>query len=1343
MKRRTVLLWLITAMMLLLCFGFIVACSQEGDPLLLSASNVTLEAYDDYQISVEEETDSPVVWSSSDESIATVSDDGLVSCLGETGDITITAQMGNKIGECAVHIVDSGLTPRLNGDAQTAYVNGVSAPDVYVQYNDNRYTEFTISSITVADTALAIVEDGKLKGVSAGETSFTMEAVWKGQTVRTRTPIALTVLPEYVITTDAQTYSIYDVNENSSVKRRTAEIDAELYVRGVLQEDATFSIQGEGLGTEYTAEGLTVTAGTITEQVTRTLTISAQVDGQTVETTVTLEVCPAFEQRDTDEFVVFGSAVFEQIDSGEKVGERQNVYRYFTGENCANSNNDWIVWGNQLQLQPLASSGTTSAYQNIVLEDGVALVSFDVFYAGQTVGGAKQYRGINVNLQYGPYSGDSTYYVDHVKNVPERIIVDDGKITNTLVPEKWVTFYVDLRVMEKYSQIDTYIFSIRANDTTYVDNVRFWYDDSAIAGLDRSQIDLNERVVEQDSQNASRYRASENEFMPFSIAFTDFSRKEESGEAYYHYAAKQPAGTGYQNWIRSQRKIFPWHVYYERAIGEGFQYFSFDYRYVAGTPVMYVYDDTMSDSTAQTVTLLGMVNNPNVFIFQNGKRITSIPEGEWVSIVVPINSSGSSTKDSIYLSCDDPITSAAVTQFDVRTCNYWKDQSWLYDAGYGSESLLEVQVDSYDYAIDGERTALSSLIRVTWRGHSISDYTISDFSVINGSDVLSYDEETHELIISEQEEDLKVREADATFFVSYTENDHKESIQCTLHVVAYPKDAILIEEDEYSVYCGTNADFVSERSITIEVASLIVNGVPASSVNEVKARVISGEEYVSVSGLTVTGISIGEAVVQLYYEKTDGSEVTVDVTVNVHDGAIDAAWVKRDSGSASVITLEPAEDADGRYGVLWYTVSSDVWNNYIVLEASAHTSAGGTVSTAQAMQNMYNNNYNYVAFDFKVPAGTQFYLYAPAGTAYANIRIVAGSALGSTDLPASVYDANGMILQEGEIIQANAWYTLVLKYDRAADSTQWACVRIMHTAGEGIYLDNTIYAYDETAALPDAAKELSVNIPETVYESWDGKATISVTATIGGEEVPATISYTVLSGGASCDSNGVVTLPENGTDEVSVQVSVTYEGQVKTGTVTVQRGLLEEQAAGEAWGLKDNTQNSYTASPDSEFGSYILSTDVWNDYLVLKECDGRMCSDREWSTTQEAIEHMRESNYNIIVFKIKVTDGVARIYVPVNEGNQNYVSLGSGKYTVNPEVQNTGTTTVSESAEGYLTVYDAEGNKLQNGDDVSNDIEYTVVIKYNHSYSIGGRGEVCIKGSACKAELSGVAFWAA
>ena len=107
MKRRTVLLWLITAMMLLLCFGFIVACSQEGDPLLLSASNVTLEAYDDYQISVEEETDSPVVWSSSDESIATVSDDGLVSCLGETGDITITAQMGNKIGECALHIVDS------------------------------------------------------------------------------------------------------------------------------------------------------------------------------------------------------------------------------------------------------------------------------------------------------------------------------------------------------------------------------------------------------------------------------------------------------------------------------------------------------------------------------------------------------------------------------------------------------------------------------------------------------------------------------------------------------------------------------------------------------------------------------------------------------------------------------------------------------------------------------------------------------------------------------------------------------------------------------------------------------------------------------------------------------------------------------------------------------------------------------------------------------------------------------------------------------------------------------------------------------------------------------------
>lgn len=1326
--------WKVSLLLLavtLLVAGIGAACAQTGDPLSLSASEVTLEAYDDYQLSVEGVT-GEVAWSSSDESIATVSADGVVSCLGKTGDVTITADADGRSGSCAVRVVDSGLTPRLMGEAQTAYVNGITVPDVYIRYNDREYTNFKISTVTVADPSLATEEDGGIRGIAEGETTVEITVLWKGLTVSARSAFDLTILPEYVVTTDASTYTVYDVNENSPVKSRTAEIGATLFVRG-RETKAEFSVTGDGLGTLYTADGLTVTAGDIARTSQTTLTVTAQAEGKSASAQVTLVLCPAYDLRPLTEFSVAnsgaGGAVYEP--SEETVAQRTGVYRYYTGEDCANEGNDWIKWGNQIELQSLKTLNSTSAYQNIVVEDGVVLVSFDVYYAGQTVNDARQYRGVNFNAQYGPYSSDSVYYIDHAKNMPERLIVNNGVLTNTLPAETWVTFFVDLRELDAYSQIDTYLCSSRAGDTTYIDNVRFWFDDSALENVDRSGADTAQRTLTQNAENAARYNAPENEFIVYSPAFTSLVKTEatDTEEAYYTYKSLAPAGSGWQNWIRSQRKITPWQVYYGNAAAQELRWFSFDYRYVAGAPKLFAYDSTLTSSEARTVSLRGVVENPNIFVFQDGKRIKAIPDNEWVSIVVAINP-GASAYDTLYLSCDDAAASPA-TQFDVRNCNYWTDSSWRYDSGYGYDNLLEVQASNYDYAIDGTAMSLADFLRVTWRGKSVTGYTVSDFT---GADFVSYDPEEGELIISPAAESGgAMREADISFTVSYGEGEHKESVACVMHVVAYPMDTLIVNQSEYSVYCGTNEEFASERTAELGVNTLIVDGEPVSA-SEVAARIVSGEEYIILDGMTVTGVSAGTAVVELYYTKAGGEEITSRISIHVHNGSFVAEWAEYEKEDPNAILFEEVDGIGGRDGVMHYAINGDIWNNSIVLAETQHTGVGGTMTTAEAMNNMYAKNYNYIAFDFYLTAGTTIRIAGPSGTAYANLVIAAGSAptavtsAGEVRLPATIYNEYGVALAEDAVIAADAWYTVVFQYNRSASSGQWACVRILNTAGSGTYLDRTLYGYDAASVTPEVSTELVADIPANVTGTWNGTAYIPVAAYVAGEPVEASIEYKVSDASAATCVSGVVTFLKN--EAVSVTVTVSYDGQNVQGTVTATPAAVTSQTASEAWGMR-GSDFTFVVNEETGFGTFTLSTSIWNSYICLKECDGYWGTNPELSSTAEAIAHMRENNYNVIVFKVKVTSGTARIYAPTTGNAQSYVSISN---TYVPQA----------GIEDYIMVYDANGNALTSGASTPYGTEYTVVIHYNVNNAMtGGYGEICIKGQACVVEVGGVSFYSA
>ena len=498
--------------------------------------------------------------------------------------------------------------------------------------------------------------------------------------------------------------------------------------------------------------------------------------------------------------------------------------------------------------------------------------------------------------------------------------------------------------------------------------------------------------------------------------------------------------------------------------------------------------------------------------------------------------------------------------------------------------------------------------------------------------------------------------------------------------------------------------------------------------------------------MTVTGVSVGTAVVELYYVKSDGAEITAQVTINVHNGAFAAEWAQVVAAEGA-LTYEEADGIGGRDGVMHFNVngSNNVWSNYLVLSETRHTGAGGTMSTTEAMNNMYSKNYNYIAFDFYLTAGTTLRLTGPDGIKFANIIFTPGSAAtysagtvyddGTTQyskIPATIYNQYGIALSEDAVIAAETWYTVVFQYNRAANSGQWACVQLIRTAGSDVYLDNTRYGYDAACLTPEVSTELVAEIPASVSGTWNGTAVIPVAAYVAGETVTATVSYSVSDETAATCTDGVVTFLKN--EPVTVTVTVSYNGQQVQQTVTATPATVMSQSASAAWELAGAT-HSFTVDDQSEYGTYTLAGAggaLWADYLYLTMCGDVGTHDAE------AVANMRENNYNVIVFKVKVTSGTARIYSPVTGGQQNYAEIGT-TFSFGPVRDNNGVTV--ETAEGYIEVYDADGNALENGDATSYGTEYTVVIHYNHA--TGGWTEVCIKGQACVVEVGGVSFYSA
>ena len=192
--------YLVLALIGVLLFSF--AACAEGDTeeektpsVTLSASSAALDLYETICLTARaENTDGPVVWSSSDPSRATV-EDGLVTALAVGNNVRITASAGGASAVCVVTITDSQAAPVLSvsessvrlaeGESFTVTAS-VQLKGEPVQNVSYRWAGGDAFASVQAEGAQAVIF-----GLSEGETEIYVSATVRGIYVAQRIFVAV------------------------------------------------------------------------------------------------------------------------------------------------------------------------------------------------------------------------------------------------------------------------------------------------------------------------------------------------------------------------------------------------------------------------------------------------------------------------------------------------------------------------------------------------------------------------------------------------------------------------------------------------------------------------------------------------------------------------------------------------------------------------------------------------------------------------------------------------------------------------------------------------------------------------------------------------------------------------------------------------------------------------------------------------------------------------------------------------------------------------------------------------------------------------------------------------
>ena len=207
--------------------------------LELNENAITLEKYGQRALVVTTNVSDDIVWTTSDASVATVTD-GIVSAVS-VGTATITATAGKVSATCVVTVTHLSNFPELTvSETLVELLEGGDAlfVEAVASYmGEVKDCEFTW---TTANPSIATVENGKITPVAVGETTITVTTVCMGEVLVKEIPVLVKVDEQIQLTKSSMSLSLARINPADIL---TDSFSAKAYLRGEEKSDVTFTYE--------------------------------------------------------------------------------------------------------------------------------------------------------------------------------------------------------------------------------------------------------------------------------------------------------------------------------------------------------------------------------------------------------------------------------------------------------------------------------------------------------------------------------------------------------------------------------------------------------------------------------------------------------------------------------------------------------------------------------------------------------------------------------------------------------------------------------------------------------------------------------------------------------------------------------------------------------------------------------------------------------------------------------------------------------------------------------------------------------------------------------------------
>ena len=249
-------------------------CADEGGETTVTFPQKTMSVERFTQHSLEAETDEnydgELSYSCSDESIATVSQDGLLTAVG-VGSATVTVQAGNSSATMQLNVRANTEEPVLNTAGEQLKIPVGQefdlSPQVY--YADEQVVaQYAFSS----DSSAVTLSDGTLTGVSVGNATVTVKAEYAGITLSK--DVGVEIVDGGYFFTDSQSVTLY----SSDIFGEGLPTNAEIGIFTNLSGNVVWQSADESVAT--------VANGAITAKNAGTTTVTATLNGVTEEIAV-------------------------------------------------------------------------------------------------------------------------------------------------------------------------------------------------------------------------------------------------------------------------------------------------------------------------------------------------------------------------------------------------------------------------------------------------------------------------------------------------------------------------------------------------------------------------------------------------------------------------------------------------------------------------------------------------------------------------------------------------------------------------------------------------------------------------------------------------------------------------------------------------------------------------------------------------------------------------------------------------------------------------------------------------------------------------------------------------